>query len=269
MKIKFKFLNLYNFFLIYTSIFLSFPLISNAQKVGFIMSDVIREQFTESKQADQRIQSQVEDWKREITSMKKQIEETEIEIKKNRLIWSDEEKINKDKELEKLKLDLEVFAKQRFEPNGEYDKFVKIIMLKVEEKIYAAVQEVAANEGYDIVLDKSVHPLPYTNFKYDLTVKVLKKLGVNVEKLEKEQEEKISKDPRNEEKKSKEPPSKRSRTRDVNTIQPENASSTPNTIDVKPKNIDQQPSVNPDKGLPTDPAFPPKIPPAPKDSTKK
>ena len=60
------------------------------------------------------------------------------------------------------------------------------MMKPVEDKIYAAVQQVAADEGYDVILDKSSQNIPYMNAKYDLTVKVLRKLGVDVDKLEKE-----------------------------------------------------------------------------------
>jgi len=184
----------------------------HSQKVAFIASDVIRENFPEAKQADQRIKTMVEEWKRELETIGKNIDILETEIKKNRLIWTDDEKQEKEKELENLKTEKMTFARNKFETNGEYDKVVKDILKPIEEKIYAAVQEVANEEGYDIVFDKSVQPLPYTNFKYDLTVKVLRKLGVDVDALEKEQQDKINKDPRNQQKQSKEPP-KRTKSR--------------------------------------------------------
>jgi len=188
------------------------PLQLHSQKVAFIASDVIRENFTEAKQADQRIKTMVEEWKRELETIEKNIDILETEIKKNRLIWTDEEKLEKEKQLENLKTEKMTYARTKFETNGEYDKVVKDIFKPVQEKIYAAVQEVAYEEGYDIIFDKSVQPLPYTNFKYDLTVKVLRKLGVDVDALEKEQQDKINKDPRNQQKTSKEPP-KRTKSR--------------------------------------------------------
>jgi len=184
-----------------------------AQKVGFINSDVIRDNFPEAKQAEQRLQSIVEEWKRELEAIENNIQILEDEIQKNRLIWSDEEKIQKEKELELLKKRRQTYAKEKFDIDGEYDKAVKILMKGIEEKIQAATQEVAADEGYDIVFDKSVQPLPYVNFKYDLTVKVLRKLGVDTKKLEEELQAKISKDPRNQTKESKYAPSKRRKSR--------------------------------------------------------
>ena len=178
-----------------------------AQRVGFVASDLIREKFPDAQQADQRIKSVVEEWKRELDGMEKSIEAAEADIRKNRLIWSDDEKALKDKDLESLKSQYRDFSRKKFEPNGEYDATVKTIMKPVEEKIYAAIQEVSADEGFDIIWDKSVSPLVYTNFKYDLTVKVLRKLGVDVKKLEEELKEKIAKDPRNQKKGSKQPAS--------------------------------------------------------------
>ncbi len=175
------------------------------QKVGFVSSKTIRAKYNEAKQADQRIQSIVEEWKRELESMQQQIDDLEFEIKKNRLIWSDDEKFNKETELKNLKEERVGYAQSKFESGGEYDKVVKSIMSPVEIKIYAAVQEVAADEGYDIILDQSIQPIPYVNYKYDMTVKVLRKLGVDVEQMEKELKEKIDNDPRNKQVESRRP----------------------------------------------------------------
>ncbi|MFA7327230.1 MAG: OmpH family outer membrane protein [Candidatus Kapaibacterium sp.] len=176
-----------------------------SQRVGFFNSETIRQKFEESSQADQRIQTIVDEWKREIKAMQEQINKLEYEIKKNRLIWSDEERQKNESDLEKLTIKKSDYATGKFQPGGEFDKTVKQIQVPVEAKIYAAVQKVAAEEGFDIVLDQSVQPLAYANFKYDLTVKILKELGVDVKKMEDELKEKIDKDPRNQQEQEKNP----------------------------------------------------------------
>lgn len=189
-------------------------------RVGFVSSDIIRDKFIEANQAEQRIQSIVEEWKRELAAMQKNIENLEFEISKNRLIWSDEERVAKERELEQLKERRLQFARAKFEPNGEYDVTVKMIKQPVEEKIYAAIQEVSADKGYDLIWDQSVQPLAYVNFKYDITVSVLRKLGVDVAELEKELQKKISNDPRNQKRQPK-TGSRRSRSRRVRTEKPD------------------------------------------------
>lgn len=183
-----------------------------AQKVGFISSDVIRNNFPEAKQAEQRVQSIVEEWKRELDFQQKEIDALEFEVQKNRLVWSDQEKTEKEKELEDKKTNRKAFAKTKFESGGEYDNVVKSIMTPVEQKIYGSVQQVASDEGYDFIFDQNAQPIPYLNFKYDLTVKVLRKLGVDVDELEKQLQTKIDTDPRNQKKESFQP-RKKSRTR--------------------------------------------------------
>jgi outer membrane protein len=189
-----------------------------AQRVGFINSKTIREKFPEAQQAQQRVQSMTDEWKRELDAMQLRIDNLEFEIKKNRLVWTETERIAKENELLTQKKQREENARQIFEPNGKYDVAVKTVFTAVEEKIFAAVQQVASDKGFDVILDQSIQPLPYVNYKYDLTVPVLKILGVEVEDLEKELQDKIDKDPRNVEKESKTP---RKRSRDRNASEPQ------------------------------------------------
>jgi outer membrane protein len=188
-----------------------------AQRIGYVSSQAIREKFPEAKQAEQRLQTMVDNWKRELEDQQKVINDLDMEIRKNRLIWTDQERAEKENALEKKKREREEYATRKLGPNGEYDAAVALVFRGVEEKIYAAIQEVSIDDNYDIVWDKSTQPLAFINPKFDLTVKVLKKLGINVEEMEKQQKEAIDKDPRNKDRKdapsSTAPATKRTRTR--------------------------------------------------------
>jgi outer membrane protein len=183
-------------------IFVALPSGLISQRVAFINSQIIRSKFSESQQAEQRIRSFVDEWKRELNTMQKNVETLQFEINKNRLIWTEDEKGQKDKSLKDLTEQSEAYAKSKFSPNGEYDMIVRQIMNPIEQKISAAIQKVSNRRKFDIVFDQSVQPLAYVNFKYDLTLEVLRELGVDVEELEKELQEKISKDPGNQKKES-------------------------------------------------------------------
>jgi outer membrane protein len=208
-----------------------------AQRWGFFSSQMVRDKLPDAKLAEQRVQTMVDEWKRELKSMEDKEESLQFDMKKNRLIWSDSEKDRKDKELKDLQDKRVAYAKDKFSPGGEYDKVVKEVMTPVEEKIFGAVQEVASKEKYDGILDQSVQPLAYVNFKYDITLKVLKTLGVDVSLEEKEQEQKIAADPRNDESK-KESTAKRSRSRSRKAAEKEDAINAPKV------------EVTPDKGAP-------------------
>ena len=73
------------------SIFFILTSLTYAQRVAFISSDLIREKFPEAKRAEQRIQSNVDQWKRELENFQIKMDNIELEIKQNKLIWTDQE----------------------------------------------------------------------------------------------------------------------------------------------------------------------------------
>lgn len=213
---------------------------SFSQRVGFISSDQIRELFPEAKQADQRIETIRDEWKREIKELDQLIESKAFEIQKNRLVWTDAEKAQNNSEYEELKTQRMEFAKIKYALGGEYDQIVKAITKPIEDKIFAAVQKVAAEEGYDIIWDKSSQPLPYVNFKYDLTLKALKELGVDTKQLEQDLDNKIKKDPRNIiEAKSQDTPTKKTRKRRTELNKEDEVPKSNETVNEEQQNIEE------------------------------
>jgi outer membrane protein len=66
------------------------------------------------------------------------------------------------------------YRNQKFGPNGELFQKQNEIMKPVQDKVFNAIQKVAADNGYDYILDKSGDALLlFSNDKYDLTDKVL------------------------------------------------------------------------------------------------
>ncbi len=223
-----------------------------SQKTGFISSETIRNKFPDASQAEQRVQSIVDSWKRESEGIQKKIDALDFEIRKNRLIWTDGEKLEKDIELEKLRKQKADFATQKYEPGGEYDRTVQLIMQPIETKIFAIVQEVSAEEGYDLVIDQSTTTLPYVNAKYDLTVKCLRKLGVDVDLLEKDLKDRIDKDPRNKEKEAKTPSSSGRRT----TSRTDNSKKSGSDAQIEPSDKNKEVSKEQPKETPKTDSLP-------------
>lgn len=168
-----------------------------AQKIGYVSSDAIASRYEANVQAQTRLNTMVDEWKAEIAQQQRDVDELELEMKKNRLIWSDIERQQKEKELDDKRKERDRFAREKLEPGGEYDKQAEQLFKSVWDKIYNAVQKVAAAESYDIVWDKSTQPLIYVNAKFDITTKVMKELGIDAEDMERKQQDIIDSDPRN------------------------------------------------------------------------
>lgn len=182
-----------------------------SQRVAFMSTKIIRLRFPEAKRAEQRIQSSVEQWNREIENYQIKIDNFELEIKQNKLIWTEQELKDKNAQLSMVQREKNAFAKKNLESGGEYDKLVASVWGPIEDKIFAATAEVAAEQGFDFIFDKDQQPIPYVNYKYDMTLKILEKLGFDISDLQKELNKKIEADPRNQQKISKTPDSQRGR----------------------------------------------------------
>jgi Skp family chaperone for outer membrane proteins len=208
-----------------------------SQKVAALNSEVIRQYYPDAKQAEQRIQSFVDEWNRDLEVREQEINALEFEIKKNRLIWTATEKKEKEDKLKNMINSRDAFAREKFTAGGEYDKLVKNMLGPIEAKIKAAVNEVAADYKFDIIIDQSITPLPYINYKYDMTINVLRKLGVDTKSLEEELKEKIEKDPRNQQKKTKAP---RGRGRTRETRRPDSPAASEQQEEVKQSSPTQE-----------------------------
>lgn len=189
-----------------------------AQKIGYVSTETIKKQYDPYIQAEARLNVVVEEWKAELNQMLKDIEDLELEMRKNRLIWTDAERQQKELDIADKRRKREEFASEKFAPGGEHDQQAESLFKAIWEKIYLAIQKISAEDGYDIVWDKSVQPLVYVNAKYDITVKVMKQLGIDAEALEKKQQEIIEGDPRN--KKLEERRQTRSRRRSTSQTDP-------------------------------------------------
>jgi outer membrane protein len=82
-----------------------------------------------------------------------------------------------ERELSELDRRIAEFQMQKFGPDGELYRKQDELIKPVQSKIFNAIKEVALEEGFDFVFDKSGEILLlYANEKYDLTQKVLNKL---------------------------------------------------------------------------------------------
>ncbi|CUS85057.1 OmpH family outer membrane protein [Candidatus Kryptobacter tengchongensis] len=146
-------------------------------KIGYIDSETIMKQLPEAQEAQRKIDVLIQQWQGELQKMRDEWKVKYEEYEKRKLILTDEARAQMEKELTELDRKIADFQMQKFGPDGELyrkqDEFVK----PIQNKIFNAIKEVALEEGYDFVFDKSGEILLlYANEKYDLTQKVLNKL---------------------------------------------------------------------------------------------
>ncbi len=146
-------------------------------KIGYISSESIMQQLPEAQDAQKQLDGLVADWQAELSKMQSDLQKKMNDYDQRKLIMSDKRRAEVEKELDDLNKAIIDYRTKKFGANGDLYAKQNEIMKPIQDRIFKAVKEVADEEGYDYVFDKSSSTLlMYANEKSDLTSKVLAKL---------------------------------------------------------------------------------------------
>ncbi len=146
-------------------------------KIGWINSQAIMDKLPEAQDAQKQIDNLVAEWQSELAKMQNDWQKKYEEYDKKKLILTDQLRVQSEKELQDLDKKIADYRNKKFGQNGELFNKQNELMKPVQNKIFKVIQDLAAEENYDYVFDKSGDILlMYTNDKYDLTAKVFERL---------------------------------------------------------------------------------------------
>jgi len=148
------------------------------QKIGYVDSQIILTQLPEAIKAQSDLDAMTSKWSNQVDSMKLALQQQYADVQKQLATMTDEQKQLKQKELIDKEQQIYAFQNQKFgQPNGEIYQKQDTIFEPVKKKIYAAIEQVAKDEGMQFVFDKSGDILLlYADSAFDITFKVLDSL---------------------------------------------------------------------------------------------
>ncbi len=159
------------------AIFLVPGLLTSQVKIGYVDSDTIIQQLPEAQDAQRQLDALVAEWQNELQKMHAEWEQKYEDYDKKKLIMTDQTRAEMEKELAELDRKVAEYRNQKFGQNGEVFRKQEELMKPVQDRVFKAIQDVALEEDYDFVFDKSGDILLlYTNEEFDLTQKVLSRL---------------------------------------------------------------------------------------------
>jgi outer membrane protein len=148
-------------------------------KIGYFNSDAVMKQLPDAQDAQKQLDQFVADWQQEINKMQDDWKHKFDDYDKRKLIMTDQRRAEAERELRELDQKIVDYRNQKFGQNGELFNKQNELMKPVQDRVFKAVQDVAKEENYDYILDKSGDVLlMYTNEKYDVSQKVADKLKV-------------------------------------------------------------------------------------------
>jgi outer membrane protein len=146
-------------------------------KIAHINSEAIMQALPEAIDAQKSLDGLVAQWEGELQKMQADWKRKFDEYDKRKLILTEQVRADQERELRDLDQKVSEYRNRKFGQNGELFQKQNEVMKPIQNKMFQVLEDIAREEGYDYILDKSGEVLLlYASEKRDLTQKVLTRM---------------------------------------------------------------------------------------------
>ncbi len=150
------------------------------QRYCFIDSKFILDKITDYKDAQTKLDNLAKVWQDEIDAKMADVEKMYKGYQAEKPMLSDEMRMRRQDEIVEREKEAKDLQKQRFGYEGDLFKKRQELVKPIQDRVFNAVQKMASQKGYDMVLDKAGGvTLFYADPRLDKSDEVLKVLGIN------------------------------------------------------------------------------------------
>jgi outer membrane protein len=163
---------------IFAGCLMTMPAVAQKFSVAYIDMQYILKNLPQYETANEQLTMISKRWQKEIETANQEVQILVSNYHTEQIfLSSDMKKKREDEILEKEQYVLELKRKY-FGEEGEWYKKREALLKPIQDEIYTAIQDIAAEKRYDIVKDRSADPsLIYMSSKLDISDQVLEKLG--------------------------------------------------------------------------------------------
>jgi len=149
-----------------------------SQRYAIIDTKYILDKLTEYKDAQKQLDDVAADWQKEIDTQQQELDRMYKDFDAEQVMLSDDLKKKREDQLFVKEKTLRDLQRKRFGFEGDLFKKRSELIKPVQDKVYNAVQKLAAARGYDFILDKSEGiTVIFADPKLEKSDDVLKELG--------------------------------------------------------------------------------------------
>ena len=161
------------------SIIAAFGFAASAQRYAIIDTKYILDKMPEYKSAQKALDATAETWQKEIDMRQEALNKMYRDFDAEQVMLSEDLKKKREDELFNKEKELRDMQKKRFGFEGDLFKERQKLIKPVQDKVYTAVQKLAAARSYDFILDKSEGiTVIFADPKLDKSEDVLRELGI-------------------------------------------------------------------------------------------
>ena len=152
--------------------------LTQAQKFAYVDTDYILNKIPEFKQAQDKLDAISADWQKEIENKYAEVEQMYRAYQQEQVLLTDEMKTKREEAIIKKENDAKNLQQKYFGPQGELYSKRQGLVKPIQDKIHDAIQQLAANNKYQVVFDSSSDLIMlYKNNNLDKSDKVLELMG--------------------------------------------------------------------------------------------
>ncbi|MBT5354335.1 MAG: OmpH family outer membrane protein [Flavobacteriales bacterium] len=149
-----------------------------AQKFAYVDSDYILSKMTEFAQAEEKIDDFSKEWQSEIELAYEEVEQMYRDYQSEQVLLTSEMKTKREEAIMEKEKSVQLLQQKYFGNNGDLYKKRQDLIKPIQDRIFDAVQQLAASNKYSIIFDASSDLIMlYSNPDLDKSDKVLELMG--------------------------------------------------------------------------------------------
>ena len=149
-----------------------------AQKFAYVDSDYILSKMPEFSQAEEKIDDFSKEWQSEIESAYEEVDQMYRDYQSEQVLLTSEMKTKREEAIIEKEKSVQSLQQKYFGNNGDLYKKRQDLIKPIQDRIFDAVQQLAASNKYSIIFDASSDLIMlYSNTDLDKSDKVLELMG--------------------------------------------------------------------------------------------
>ncbi|MDR0737760.1 MAG: OmpH family outer membrane protein [Prevotellaceae bacterium] len=154
--------------------------IAAAQKIGYINTETILNKIPSYKTAQGQLERLSQDYQKEVEAGYQKVDELYKAYQADKVLLTEDMKKRREDEIITKEQAVKETQRKYFGQDGSLAKKTEELLKPLQDKLANAVKEVATDDGYGIIIDIANNPsVVFTNPRYDISDKVIGKLGFN------------------------------------------------------------------------------------------
>ena len=159
------------------------PKESFGQKFAYVDTKYILDNISEYKAAQTELDKISVEWQKEIEAQYAAIDKLYKSFQAEQILLTAEMKRKREDEIIRKEKEAKGLQKKRFGVDGDLYKKRQELIKPIQDKVYAAIKEIATIGNYALILDKAGDlNILYSDAKYDKSEEVLNKMGYKANK---------------------------------------------------------------------------------------